>query len=54
MLVGVISFSYANGALASIITTDDQEKQEFIDQLGILDNIRNEFFLPHDIYLSIK
>lgn len=54
MIIGVIAFSVANGTLASIMSSDDTEKAELTDRLNMLDRIRTDFYLPHDIYITIK
>jgi len=46
MLIGVISFSYANGSLSSILTTYDVQNALLSERLDILNSIKQEFDLP--------
>lgn len=43
MLVGVISFSYANGSLASILTSHDNDNAVLHEKLTILDKIKKMY-----------
>lgn len=43
MLVGVISFSYANGSLASILTSYDNDNAVLHEKLTILDKIKKMY-----------
>lgn len=54
MLVGVIAFSFANGALASILTTYDHESAPIQEKMQTLNKIQNEFDIPHELFLSCK
>ena len=40
MLIGVISFSYANGSLSSILTTYDVDNAAVKEKLEILNDIK--------------
>jgi len=46
MVVGVIMFSLANGALASIISQEDNAIGGFHDQINALNQAYKDFFLP--------
>ena len=46
MFVGVIMFSLANGALASIISSEDNGVGGFIDQIDALNSANKDFELP--------
>ena len=54
MIVGVISFSFANGALASIIQNYDQTNASYQEKLNILNQAYKEYQLPLDLYIKIK
>lgn len=54
MLVGVISFSFANGSLASILTTYDSENAHLTEKLTTLKNIRKNYNLPNQLYILCK
>lgn len=47
MLIGVIAFSFANGSLASILTTYDSENAHLSEKLNTLKNIRKHYNLPN-------
>lgn len=51
MLVGVISFSFANGSLASILTSYDTENAVLHEKLTILDKINKGYSLPPGLYI---
>ena len=46
MFVGVIMFSLANGALASIISSEDNAVGGFIDQIDALNSVNKDCELP--------
>ena len=54
MLVGVISFSFANGSLASILTSYDTENAVLIEQMTTLERINKIYTLPTDLYIQCK
>ena len=54
MLVGVISFSFANGALASIISNSDAANAKFQEKEILLNKIRQQHQLPHELYIQVK
>jgi hypothetical protein len=54
MLVGVIAFSFANGSLASILTTYDSENAHLHEKLNTLKNIRKHYNLPNELYILCK
>ena len=54
MIVGVSLFSFANGALASIIQSQDSANADFQEKLVILNRVYKEYFLPLDLFLNLK
>ena len=54
MLVGVISFSFANGSLASILTSYDNENAILQEKLTTLDKINKTYYLPNNLYIQCK
>lgn len=54
MLIGVISFSFANGALTSIISNSDQANAKFQEKELTLNRIRATYQLPHDLFMQMK
>lgn len=49
-LIGVISFSFASGALTSIIANIDQDEHKNAEKIVILNKLFKEFKLPSDLY----
>ena len=54
MLIGVISFSIANGTLASIIQNYDLTNAQYQEKLVVLNRIYKEYCLPLDLYVRLK
>jgi len=54
MLVGVISFSFANGALASIITNSDNNNGHYQERVEILEKAKKNFTIPESLYRKMK
>jgi uncharacterized membrane protein YjgN (DUF898 family) len=54
MIVGVISFSFANGTLASILQNYDEQNAEFMEKINLLNRIYKKYYLPLDLYLKCK
>lgn len=54
MIIGVISFSFANGSLASIIQNYDQSNAIYQEKMIVLNRIYKEFKLPLDLFIKIK
>ena len=54
MLIGVISFSYANGSLSSILTTYDSNNVPMEEKMDILNSINKDFEIPSELYLNCK
>lgn len=51
MIVGVIAFSFANGALASIMSNYDVHNANLQEKLTILNKAHKEYNLPSDLYI---
>ena len=54
MVVGVILFSIANGALASIISSLDGQSGEYEDKLNTLILAHKEFQFPTRLYIQLQ
>jgi len=54
MIIGVLSFSYASGSLASIISNLDSKNALLKYKLEILDGIKKDFRIPNKLYLKVK
>lgn len=54
MIVGVVSFSFANGSLASIIQNYDNSNAQYQERLVTLNKIYKEYKLPLDLFVKIK
>jgi hypothetical protein len=54
MLIGVMAFTFANGTLASILSSYDEQNVSLNDQLAILNKIQKEFKIPYLLYTDCK
>lgn len=54
MVIGVVSFSFASGTLASIIQNYDVQNAKQEDKMNILNKIHKDYSLPIDLYTRIK
>ena len=54
MLIGVVAFSFANGALASIITSKDNSNGLFQERVAILEKAKKEYDIPTNLYRKMK
>ena len=54
MIIGVISFSFASGSLASILQNVDSQTAAFEHKVEILNRIQKEYYLPLDLYTRLK
>lgn len=54
MVVGVIAFSFVNGALASIISDSDHAAAKIAEQQEVLNKIRSKYSLPFDIFTQVR
>ncbi len=50
MLIGVISFSFATGALSSIISNYDSSQAKLKEKIATLNEIKNDFKIGPDLY----
>jgi hypothetical protein len=54
MVVGVVSFSFANGSLASIISSYDSKNALYQEKLNILNKAQKEYKIPLDLFIQLK
>lgn len=54
MVLGVISFSFANGSLSSILSSYDNKKLVYMEKVESLDKLQKKYKLPPSIYLQVK
>ena len=54
MVIGVISFSFMNGSLTSILANHDQKNAALNEKISILNNIHSDYVLPLDLYMQCK
>jgi len=54
MIVGVIAFSFVNGALASIISDSDQAFARIQEQQEVLNKIRSKYALPFEVFIQVR
>ena len=54
MIIGVISFSFANGSLASILANYDEQNAELQEKVNILNKVYKQYYLPLDLYVRCK
>lgn len=54
MIIGVISFSFATGSLASILANYDVQNAKFQEKVLILNRIYKDYYLPLDLYQRLK
>ena len=54
MVIGVISFSYANGTLASILANYDEQNAELQEKINILNKVYKQYYLPLELYVRCK
>lgn len=50
MLIGVISFSFATGALSSIISNYDSSQAKLKEKIAILNEIKHDYKISPDLY----
>ena len=53
MIIGVISFSFAQGSIASILATHDAMNGEYNDKMKILNEANKDYNLPRELYISL-
>ena len=54
MFIGVITFSFASGSLASILQNHDNTNAKLQEKIQILNRISKEYNLPVEAYLRLK
>lgn len=53
MLIGVIAFSFATGAISSIISNQDSAEANLREKLATLQNLQDEYEIDHELYNKI-
>ena len=53
MLIGVIAFSFATGAISSIITNQDSVDAKLREKLGTLQNLKDDYEIDDKLYQTI-
>lgn len=54
MFIGVTSFTFANGSLASILSSYDELNVDLNEKLAILNKIKNEYNIPKELYIDCR
>jgi len=52
--VGVVGFSFAIGALSSVLSTLDAKSAKLKDKLATLEDIRTEYRIPYTLYRKLR
>lgn len=50
MMVGVVSFSYANGAISSIVTNVDAAEAKLMEKMSTLETIKQTFSIDNEFF----
>lgn len=53
MLIGVVAFSFLNGALANIISNYDTTNAIYQEKVVVLNRIHRDYNLPEDLYIRL-
>lgn len=53
MMLGVVSFSFATGALASILTSYDSKEAQLKERIATLNQISNEYDIDVELYTKL-
>ena len=54
LIVGVVGFSFAIGSLSSVLSSLDAKAAKLKEKLSTLEEIRNEYKLPYDLYRRLR
>ena len=54
MIMGVIAFSMASGALINYISAEDQKSAAYEEKMSVLEELHEEFTLPREMYIDIR
>ena len=54
MLIGVVSFSFTTGALASIIASYDSKEAKLKEKMAILHDIQKEYKINHEMFNELS
>ena len=50
MLIGVVSFSFATGALSSLLTSSDSEIASVKEKIATLNDIQNQYLFDIELF----
>lgn len=54
MLIGVFAFTFANGSLASILSSYDVQNAELNEKITVLKKIYDEYKIPPELFINCK
>ena len=54
MIIGVIAFSMASGALTNYISSEDQKSAAYEEKMGVLEELQNKYKMPREMYIEIR
>lgn len=54
MFIGVTAFTFANGSLASILSSYDEQNVDLNEKLATLNKIKNEYNIPKELYIDCR
>jgi hypothetical protein len=54
MVIGVCSFSFVNGSLASVLSSYDSQNSKFQFKVNTLNNFRKDFEIDLPLYIAVK
>jgi hypothetical protein len=50
MLIGIVSFSFATGTLASLIASIDSQEASLKEKMSVLNDIQEDYEIDHDLF----
>jgi hypothetical protein len=53
MLIGVIAFSMASGALTNYISDQEEKQAALLEKMGTLEKLQETYALPRDLYIKL-
>jgi hypothetical protein len=54
MIIGVIAFSLASGALTNYISQQESKSAAYEEKMGVLEKLMTNFNMPRDLYIGIR
>lgn len=54
MFIGVLSFSFVSGSMASLISNYDFQNATLQEKVNILNQIHKEYCIPLEVYINCK